>query len=147
MFILDAPPQKRVCLVYSEMFENVLPICRSLSRPDRLTRDSGRHKKIWGVSGDAWLAFIQGWDDPRMRKPYVALTLHTTKCTEGRQGANIWYNKAWFCTCEPFLKVMGILLLLVAWTSGWGTLTDSLSPTAYIREHSESKNYWKIKGQ
>ena len=76
-------------------------------------------------------------------KPQVPYILNVRKASRVPKHCITQHD---FAHVDP-LKVMGILLLLVAWTSGWGTLTDSLSPTAYIREHSESKNYWKIKGQ
>ena len=65
-----------------------------------------------------------------------------TKCTQNQQGAKILYNKEWFGHAGP-LKVMGILPILAAQTSGWGSLTGSVSPTGGIgtilKEPSQEK--------
>lgn len=63
-------------------------------------------------SGNAWHVFIQRWAIHTCCHP--CLTPPTplwTKCTQSHQGANITYNKAWFCTCGPILKAMGVLLI------------------------------------
>ena len=51
-----------------------------------------------------------------------------TKCTESQQGSKILYNKEWFRTCGPIFKAIGTLIL-VAQTSGRGSLTDFIYPT------------------
>ena len=87
---------------------------------------------------DVWHAFLLGGAIHAHRKPHVAphVSPHVvpqevpnslyTKCTQSQQDAKILYNKAWFCTCGPILKVMRILLI-----TGWGRLTDSIYPTIH----------------
>ena len=88
--------------------------------------------------GNAWHAFIRRWGDPSMLQATcyesrVPTPLYT-KCTQSWQNAKILYNKAWFCACRPIPKGAGTVLLLAAQTSGWGSLTDSVSPTLTNRK-------------
>ena len=77
---------------------------------------------------DIWHAFMPGWGDPCTQQA-MGGTAHVptpfyTKCTQSRQGTKI-LSKAWFCT----RGLMWTLLIIVAWTSGWGSLTDSIFTT------------------
>ena len=83
--------------------------------------------------GNVWHAFILGWGKSCTLQAAcctmeVPIPLYT-KCTQTWHSTNILYNKTQFCPCGPMLKVMWILLIIIAQTSGWGSLTDSISPT------------------
>ena len=81
--------------------------------------------------GDVWHAFIQGKSihptshvSHRMSHRRGVPNPLYNKCTQSQQGAEILYDKAWFCACGPILKATGILLI-----RQWGILTDAISPT------------------
>ena len=91
--------------------------------------------------GDVWHAFIQGWGHPCHRKPcvtprvsprvphpcgkfwlpYILINVHKTGKMPKYYITNL------------IIEVMEILLILVAWTSMWGSLTDSIFPTGMLR--------------
>ena len=53
-------------------------------------------------------------------------------------------SRSWEYFIGPSLKAMGILLILVAQTSGWGSLTDSVYPTEHY--FKKRKQLQRIKG-
>ena len=94
--------------------------------------------------GDAWHAFIHRWGDPRTLQacvhqpksqlPYV-LNAHKagrvpkyciTECDSAHVGPLKVMEVMGIQFIGPCLKAMGILLILVTQTSGWGSQTDSI---------------------
>ena len=86
--------------------------------------------------GNAWHAFIRGWDNPRCQKLPVTqqdipIPLYT-KGTQSWQGAKILYTTAWFCACGP-IQGHGNTVY-PAQSQGYGNTAYLSCPDIWVRE-------------
>ena len=130
----------KVCTCCFHSLEPSAPLSCSRTRLGRFTQDSVRQKKICGAVGLSDMPLFQGGVIHLCRKSWVALwevlaPLYT-KGTQSRQGANtdLLVIQQLHSTHEgPYSRPHEHYQVTVTWTSGWGSLTDSIFPTPTVQ--------------